>query len=257
MAKDTRSLQLGDEMRKEFGEQGYLILNRVIPEEHLQILRSGCQHSIDIANAEMDKEQVDVRGPNHRGKRYFISLRYKQIPRLEEFIFSDLMADICGAILGPTVYLFYEQFVVKCADVGMKFSWHQDSAYVLNAGYPPHAPFLTCWCALDAVTEENGTIYFLQAGNQSGQVMEHTHDNETKDLVGYHGGDPGVPVIAPAGSIAVFSSTSFHRSGPNTTGAMRRAYVVQYSIEPISDGTKLMAFAEPFLRDGKRIRRGA
>ena len=37
----------------------------------------------------------------------------------------------------------------------MKFSWHQDSGYV---GYPDHKPYLTCWCALDDMSEENGTV---------------------------------------------------------------------------------------------------
>ena len=40
---------------------------------------------------------------------------------------------------------------------------------------------------------------------------------------------------APAGSIACFSSTLFHRSGPNTTDRIRRVYVAQYAAEPILD----------------------
>ena len=43
------------------------------------------------------------------------------------------MADVCRATLGDTAYLFWEQYVVKGAEAGMKFSWHQDSGYV---GYP-------------------------------------------------------------------------------------------------------------------------
>jgi ectoine hydroxylase-related dioxygenase (phytanoyl-CoA dioxygenase family) len=40
-------------------------------------------------------------------------------------------------------------------------------------------------------------------------------------------------VNVPAGSIACFSSTLFHRSGANTTDRMRRVYLAQYSAEPI------------------------
>ena len=42
----------------------------------------------------------------------------------------------------------------------------------------------------------------------------------TNDKVGYHGNDPGEPAIVPAGSIVVFSSRTFHRSGPNLTGQL-------------------------------------
>lgn len=65
------------------------------------------------------------------------------------------------------------------------------------------------------------------------EVVEHVHDEETNDLVGYFGDDPGDPIIVPAGSIASFTSTLFHRSGANTTDRMRRVYLAQYSAEPI------------------------
>jgi ectoine hydroxylase-related dioxygenase (phytanoyl-CoA dioxygenase family) len=54
-------------------------------------------------------------------------------------------------------------------------------------------------------------------------------------------------VVVPAGSIASFSSTLFHRSGPNTTDQMRRVYVAQYSAEPIlnEDGSRPRHLAEP------------
>ena len=76
-------------------------------------------------------------------------------------------------------------------------------------------------------------------------------------MVGYFGDAPGVPVIAPAGSIAVFSSTCFHRSGFNRTDKMRRAYLVQYSDAPIlsEDGSAPRHLAEPFLQDGRNVAR--
>ena len=71
------------------------------------------------------------------------------------------------------------------------------------------------------------------------------------DLIGYHGDDPGIAMIVPAGSVVAFTSYNFHRSGPNTTGRMRRVYLTQYSAEPIrgADGG-LWAQAVPFLRGG-------
>ena len=56
-----------------------------------------------------------------------------------------------------------------------------------------------------------------------------------------------------AGSIVAFTSLNFHASGTNSTDKLRRAYVVQYSSEPImtADGTKLWGNAEKFLTKGK------
>ena len=144
------------------------------------------------------------------------------------------MAQIARGALGDTVYLFNEQFVIKAAERGMKFGWHQDSGFI----HYPHEPYLTCWIALDDVTEENGTVYLLpysRAGTRD--VVEHFHDEETNDLIGYFGDDPGDPVIVPAGSIACFSSTLFHRSGPNMTDAC--AASTSRSTPPSRSSTKI------------------
>jgi ectoine hydroxylase-related dioxygenase (phytanoyl-CoA dioxygenase family) len=62
-----------------------------------------------------------------------------------------------------------------------------------------------------------------------------------------------VPAIVDAGSIVCFSSTVFHRSGPNTTDRLRRVYVAQYSPEPIlnDDGDGPRHQAVPVLRAGR------
>jgi ectoine hydroxylase-related dioxygenase (phytanoyl-CoA dioxygenase family) len=46
---------------------------------------------------------------------------------------------------------------VKAAEQGMPFSWHQDSGFIDHR----HRPYLTCWIALDDMTEANGTVYLL------------------------------------------------------------------------------------------------
>ena len=76
-------------------------------------------------------------------------------------------------------------------------------------------------------------------------------------MIGYFGTDPGDPVIVPAGSIACFSSTVFHRSGPNTTDHVRRVYVAQYSAEPVlsEDGSRPRHLAAPLLVNGQPVRR--
>lgn len=87
------------------------------------------------------------------------------------------------------------------------------------------------------------------------ELVEHVKDPESNDRVGYFGSDPGDPVIAPAGSIVVFGSTVFHRSGANPSGQARRAYLAQYAPTPIQNkpGEWPQYFAEPFLRDGRRV----
>jgi ectoine hydroxylase-related dioxygenase (phytanoyl-CoA dioxygenase family) len=244
---------ISEEQKRQYREEGYFLLERVMPQEHLEMLRDECQRFIDLEDSRMDEAKTDVLGINHRNKRYFVAGACAISQRIPEFVYSELTAELCRATLGSDSYLFWDQYVVKGAEVGMKFGWHQDSGYVGH----PHRPYLTLWCALDDMSVENGTVYILpysRAGSRD--VQPHVQEKGTNDLIGYHGSDPGIPVIVPAGSIAVFSSTTFHRSGANTTNKMRRVYLAQYSGEIIMDkeGKKPQGQHEPFLKNGQRVR---
>src|SRR6266498_4361091 len=246
--------QITTEHVRRFRDEGFFVLESVLPGTELELLRSECQRFVDERDREMDRLGVDKLDLDHRGSRYFVHA-YGKSPGIERFLRSDFMVAIARAALGDTVYLFNEQYVVKAAEHGMTFSWHQDSGFVEYE----HRPYLTCWIALDDVTEANGTVYLLpysRAGTRD--VVEHVRDDETNDLGGDFGDDPGDPVIVPAGSIACFSSTLFHRSGPNTTDSVRRVYLAQYSTEPIlsDDRSKPRHLAEPLLVDGDRVRAG-
>lgn len=246
-------MTISPEQVEQYHAEGYTVLENVIPAEHLRTLQTEAQHHIDLMHADMDAQGTDTLGISHRDKRYFISNKHPSSRALQDFLFSDFMADVTRSVLGEDVYLFYEQYVIKAAEKGLKFSWHQDSGFV---GFK-HKAYLSCWCALDDMTEANGTIYVLpysRAGTR--ELVEHVVEEATNDRVGYHGIDPGVPVVVPAGSIALFSSLTFHRSGANTTDKMRRSYLAQYSAEPMGNddagkGTKTLAV--PFLEDGKKV----
>jgi ectoine hydroxylase-related dioxygenase (phytanoyl-CoA dioxygenase family) len=243
--------RIASEHARRFRDEGFFILERVVPERDLETLRSECRRLVDERDREMDRLGVDRLDLDHRGRRYFVHA-YRQSAAVRRFLFSELMARIAGTALGPTVYLFNEQYVVKAAERGMRFGWHQDSGFIDYA----HRPYLTCWLALDDVTEANGTVYLLpysRAGTRD--VVPHVRDEETNDLIGYRGEDPGDPVVAPAGSIACFSSTVLHRSGPNTTDRVRRIYLAQYSADPIlsADGSRPRHLADPLLVGGERV----
>ena len=241
-----------EEQRAQFRDEGYFILERALSGEQLTILREACDHLIDAMHTEMDRLGTDHIHISHRYKRYHIAKQYDRAPRLGEFVFSELMAEICRATIGDTAFLFYDQYVAKAAEQGMAFSWHQDSGYL---GFP-HTPYVTCWTAVDNMTLANGTAHvmpFSQIGIRT--LVEHVHDKTTGDKAGYFGEASGVPAIVPAGSVVVFSSLSFHRSGPNTTNQMRRAYVTQYSPEILRrpNETEPMHLGVPFLENGRRI----
>ncbi len=181
---------ISEKDRQQFRDEGFFVLPGVVPPEHLALMREVCGQFIAAYDAEMEAAGQTHQGINIKGSRYFIANRHKGT-RLPEFIYSDLMAEICRATLGDNAYLFWEQFVVKGPEKGSKFSWHQDSAYVGT----PHRPYITCWVTLDDVSEANGTVYLLpysRAGTR--EVLPHKAERgepRTRGLLRQRPGRPG------------------------------------------------------------------
>lgn len=245
------------EQREQYLEEGYTVLDEVIPESLLTMLREECHYFLGYTEGTMDARNQTSQEITHRGNRYFIGNQYRLSDRMWRFLYGDLMAEVAGATLGPEAYLFNEQWVVKCAEQGMRFAWHQDSGYV-KYGWreTPHRPYLSCWCPLDDISETNGMLFLLphsRAGTRT-RVLDHVKEEGSNDLVGYTGDEPGVPITCRAGSIVAFTSFSLHRSGPNTSPNPRRTYLAQYSAEPIRNPHGgLWSQAVPFLAGGKPV----
>jgi ectoine hydroxylase-related dioxygenase (phytanoyl-CoA dioxygenase family) len=215
---------------EQYRTDGYFILEGALPAGTLKGIQDEAMRFKEIFDARMRAAHVEVWDINHLNKRYFISLYHDHSEILKRYLFSEQLAEICRATVGPDVFLFQEQFVIKGAEVGMTFSWHQDGGWFT----PDCPPYVSVWLALDDMTEENGTIYVLpQTRMEKKGWIEHRVDPKTNDRIGYEGRDPGEPVFVPAGSLAVFSSQTLHRSGANTTKNMRRVYLAQYSCAPI------------------------
>ena len=132
-------------------------------------------------------------------------------------------APIVLPIVGPDARLYWEQGVAKPPEARTELPWHQDN------GYTPLDPeeYLTCWLALDDADVDNGCLWIIP-GSQTMGTQQHVNGGAGPFRVGYQGDDAGLAVPVAKGSVLVFSSLIMHRSGPNTSGRHRRAWIIQY-----------------------------
>src|SRR5690349_8676639 len=96
-----------ESQRESYKKEGFMILPGVIPAPMLEMLREECSYYLGYYDSMMDAKGVQTEGISHRGKRYFINNRYRLSSRLGQFIFSDLMAEVAKATVGPEAYLFH------------------------------------------------------------------------------------------------------------------------------------------------------
>jgi ectoine hydroxylase-related dioxygenase (phytanoyl-CoA dioxygenase family) len=266
-------MPISEQDKKQFREEGYILMPEAIPQAQVEELRAVCDHYIaefdnsePVAEAEQelmhDGEVLTRVAPDGRrflanaltakGNRYFLQQHHDENATLRDFIAGPLMEEICRATLGDNVYFHFEGFVCKAPKTGAKFAWHQDTAYV-----PKHqGTDVTIWCALDRVDEDNGTVFILPFSHEGSSRELVPHDRlPNGERVGHVGDAPGIPVAVEPGGLAAFNPLMFHRSGPNISDRWRRALVVQFSQEPIltEDGAKPWHSADPFIRDGRRV----
>ena len=146
----------------------------------------------------------------------------KRSRRLREFCAGPVFRDLVHDLIGPDVRLYWDQSVYKKPGNPDEFPWHQDNGYT----YIEPQQYLTCWVALTDTDESNGCPWVVPGIHRKGTLA-----HELTEL-GWRCSVPSaeaVPVPARAGSIVVFSSLTPHRTGPNRSSEVRKAYIVQFA----------------------------
>lgn len=134
-------------------------------------------------------------------------------------VFARLALDL----VGPDVRLYWDQAVYKKPEPDREFPWHQDTGYTFVE--PQH--YLTCWVPLTPATVDNGCPEIAVGAHLDG-TLEH----RWVDPTGWRCFDEApasVPVEAEVGDVVCFSSLTPHRTGPNRTAEVRKAYILQYA----------------------------
>ncbi len=130
--------------------------------------------------------------------------------------------DLCHDLVGPDVRLYWDQAVYKKPGNPEEFPFHQDNGYT----YIEPQQYLTCWVALTDATVENGCPWVIPGWHRYGTLAHEATDLGWRCV---ESSPDAVPVPARAGDIVVFSSLTPHRTGPNLSDSVRKAYILQYA----------------------------
>ena len=208
---------------RQFDEQGFVVLEDVIELELLTEVREVC----DQAEAGIDdflKSQESGRmSIAETGAITFTTHLAARNAVARAFAAHPLFADLCADLIGPDANLYWDQAVYKKPEKPRRFPWHQDNGYT----FVEPQQYLTCWVPLTDATVENGCPHVAPGLHRLGTVKHHYVDPLGWECLT----DPDDVAVAPAraGGVVVFSSLTPHLTGPNTTDAVRKAYILQYA----------------------------
>ncbi len=141
---------------------------------------------------------------------------------VKSFCAGPVFSDLCHDLIGPDARLYWDQAVYKKPEPEREFPWHQDNGYT----YIEPQAYLTCWVALTDADEENGCPWVVPGLHREGTLR---HELTPLGWRCLDRAPQAVPLPVRAGDIAVFSSLTPHRTGPNRTGATRKSYIVQFA----------------------------
>ncbi|MCX5662778.1 MAG: phytanoyl-CoA dioxygenase family protein [Planctomycetota bacterium] len=239
-----------DQQIRQFKDVGYFVTDVMFSPKELAELSAEFDrvHAMTVADAQKGSDATALELARLRP---FIGQFHTRSEPARRFVKAPIYAEACATFIGPDADLYYNQAVIKPPELGRSFAWHQDSGYVKTTP----VEYITCWTAISRTFVENGCIWVIPGSHKRG-LLEHKWDEKSREQIPDVGDESiAIPVEMKAGQVAIFSSLTLHKSGPNVSKEIRRAYVPQYHhVDVIADRTgKPWGDLWPVLRGGKLV----
>ncbi len=224
---------LTQKQREDYFRDGYIVLERIIPEDRLEKLRAVTEDMVERSCAITESDKVwDVdKGHSADAPR----LRRLSSPNDHSAVYWDyasksVVADIVADLVGPDVKFHHSKLNFKWSGGGEEVKWHQDISFWPHTNYSP--------CTV-------GT-YIYDCGPEQGPLGvfpgSHEHDlynqyNDRDEWVGCLNDqdtasldmEKAVYLDGPAGSLTIHNCRTLHYSKANYSDIPRPLLLNVYS----------------------------
>ena len=234
------AVSLGPEQIEQFHRDGFTSVERITTDEELAWLEP------------IYDELVGSRG-SFKGGYFDLSRKYDSdgvdlVPQvlMPEVRFPQLLSTTAArnakTIAAQLLQVSREDLrawshmILKPAVIGGELPWHQDEAYWDET---KEYRALGCWIPLDPATADSGCMTFLP-GSHLGEVRPHRHLNDDPEVHGLvvrdlEALDESAAVAVPLapGGATFHHCRTLHRTPPNVSDRVRRAWATELQTEPI------------------------
>ncbi len=236
--------RLDERQTRHFGEEGYLIIERLFRDEELQPV-------IDEISADLDRrcrEAVAAGTLSRTYSEYDFEHRLAHVDRENQAIsksmwdnkvalpsFFGLMTnskllDVAEQFCGPEIIAsaVYRLRPKVPSHAWSPVPWHQDSAYL--EAYCDMSLILTVWVPLVDATEERGCMWVMPRAHK-GALFFHHPDNMAHYLeipVDQFGARKPLVAPVPKGGVLIMTNRTPHASFENKTDVVRWSMDLRY-----------------------------
>jgi phytanoyl-CoA hydroxylase len=235
-------MTITDAQWRQFEEEGYLVLGKVLSDEDLAVLQKRID-DIMLGTASIDYSQILMQldsttgeykdAPEQTMGHKGSTLAYRKIQNLEyddlfeQFLARPVFRDVCARTYGKDVPVacFRAMFMNKPSHQGTKLPWHQDAWTDLD-----RQPLITVWTALDPATKANGCVEAIPGSHKDGLINpSHGSGFLTAEQVSEHcQPDKVVYLELEPGEAVLLHNWLLHSSDVNRTEISRRGFSVCY-----------------------------
>jgi ectoine hydroxylase-related dioxygenase (phytanoyl-CoA dioxygenase family) len=206
-----------------YRENGYLMIENAVSDEHLEALRRVTYDFIEQSRQVTDSNDIFDLDEGHgpaTPRLTRIKLPHKQHPIYDTVLRSARMQGYFQALLGPNVTLQTSKLNTKAPGGGAAVEWHQDWAFY------PHTndDMLAFGLMLEDVDQANGPLMVIP-GSHKGPLLSHHNNGVFAGAVDpadpdFHF-DEAVTLTGKAGSMTVHHARTLHGSAPNRSDRAR------------------------------------
>ena len=257
---DWMEYALTDEQIRFFHENGYLAGIKMLDDKQIEVLKNELAGLVnaDHPGNDLFYEYNSNESTDPNTVLFHALGAWRITPGFHDILWNPRFVMAASQLLGnKPVRFWHDQLFYKPAKKGGVVAWHQDYSYWTRTRPIAH---LTCWCALDEATAENGCLQYIPGSHRWGLLpkpviagdLHGIKDflNEEQQQVFDH------PVLAPvkAGEAIFHHPLTLHGSGENKSNKPRRAFVINVFADGVtSDSNEPLLEGVPVVPKGEKM----
>ncbi len=215
--------------RESYFENGYLLLERIIPESWIEKLRAATGEVVERSRAVTVSDAVWDLDKGHSAARprlRRLSCPCDHHPTYWDYVANGPPGDIAADLLGPDVKFHHSKLNFKASEGGAEVKWHQDIQFWPHTNYS----LLTIGTYIYDCTTANGAIGVIPGSNHR-ELFDQYNDKgqwtgciQEKDLPRADA-SKAVYLEGPPGSLTIHSCRTIHGSAVNDSTADRPLFL--------------------------------
>ena len=212
---------LTQRQREDYFNNGFILLERMIPENWLERLRTATDQLVEQSRSITKSDNIFDLEPDHSAANP--RLRRVSSPVDQDQTFWDYAAesplgDIVADLVGPAVKYHQSKLNFKWAKGGAEVKWHYDIPFWPHTNYSP----LTIGTYLYDCGMEQGPVGFLPGSHRWDMPSQYDEDGRwtgciAEREVGKLDTTQARYMVGPAGSLTLHNCRTLHGSPVNTS----------------------------------------